>query len=278
MSKDSLIYKVNGLFKEIDAFTGENKSSKKTTPTTNEYIIDSQILKHINGRSKTKEMARRNYEDCDIVRRRNLGVSQTVNAGNSDNNTEDTDKKNKEMQAVISQLETLQKACPVFNENNKISKIVSNGIINKDEALSIKKTIERAMGNVFLIYGRNEKLNRKIKSAIENAGFNVLSLNKQCVKGGESLLQAVKRQAKKCTMAVAVCSADDQVVFKGELYRQARPNVYFEIGYLYGLYGEYRVLIVKQEECRNPSDLAVMYIQENNLAQLTNSLLEISEL
>ena len=62
-------------------------------------------------------------------------------------------------------------------------------------------------------------------------------------------------------------------------YKQPRPNVFFEIGYLYHCYAITRVLIVKTKDAKMCSDLdGVRYISDDKLNQLINSLNQLTNI
>ena len=136
--------------------------------------------------------------------------------------------------------------------------------------------------NVFLIYGHDEKLNAKVRHKLEKNGYKVFVLDERPVVGGESILEAIIKQAKECLTAVAIYSADDTVKEKDVSrsdYKQPRPNVFFELGYLYHCYDLERVLIVKTEDAEICSDLnGVRYIADANLKQLINSLNALTQI
>ena len=56
-------------------------------------------------------------------------------------------------------------------------------------------------------------------------------------------------------------------------YKQPRPNVFFEVGYLYHCYAMTRVLIIKTENAEMCSDLnGVRYFGVEKLNELISSL------
>ena len=178
----------------------------------------------------------------------------------------------------IKLLQDFQKENIFFRESKVVNKIINKKSINKEDEKELKKLIKTASKNVFVVYGHNEELKDEVCQILRNNGYNPLTLDKRNIIGGETILDAIIAQAKECLTAVAICSADDVVQVKKEdkeqkEYKQPRPNVFFEIGYLYHCYAMTRVLIVKTKDAKICSDLhGIRYIPDNELEQLINSL------
>lgn len=59
-----------------------------------------------------------------------------------------------------------------------------------------------------------------------------------------------------CEKAVVLMSGDDKVTdTQGNAYKQARPNVFIELGYLIHKCGLKNVTIVYSDDCKEPSDI-----------------------
>lgn len=178
----------------------------------------------------------------------------------------------------IKLLQDFQKENIFFRESKVVNKVINKKSINKEDEKELKELIKTASKNVFVVYGHNEELKDKVCQTLSDNGYNPLTLDKRNIIGGETILDAIIAQAKECLTAVAICSADDVVYVKKEdkeqkEYKQPRPNVFFEIGYLYHCYAMTRVLIIKTKNAEMCSDLhGIRYIPDNELDQLINSL------
>ena len=182
----------------------------------------------------------------------------------------------------IEALPELQKENIFFRESEVVNKIINKKSINKEDEKELKKIIKKASKNVFVVYGHNEELKDEVCQTLRDNGYNPLTLDKRNRIGGKTILDAIVAQAKECLTAVAICSADDIVQKEKESrndYKQPRPNVFFEIGYLYHCYAMTRVLIVKTKDAKMCSDLdGVRYISDDKLNQLINSLNQLTNI
>ena len=116
---------------------------------------------------------------------------------------------------------------------------------------------------VFIIHGHAEDKWRELRDLLEDK----LGLKGRVIvlKEEASQLKAViskfEEYAKQCCYGFALVTPDDEVK-KDKIkkqateYRQARPNVIFEIGWFYGRFGPSRLCILKQTGTEIPSDLA----------------------
>lgn len=263
MEQDVLVSKLNSLF------DGEQTQISKNEPTLRgfkRYTSPKGIKK--TGLSKTKS----GKKSITLVR-----PPLCVEIGERINTTLIQDKR-------IEALRELQKENIFFRESEVVNKIINKKSINKEDEKELKKIIKKASKNVFVVYGHNKDLKDKVCQTLSDNGYNPLILDKRIKIGGETILGAIIAQAKECLTAVAICSADDfvQVKKEGEKleeYRQPRPNVFFEIGYLYHCYAMTRVLIIKTEESKMCSDLnGVLYFRENELNELINSLNQLTNI
>lgn len=110
--------------------------------------------------------------------------------------------------------------------------------------------------NVFIVYShQNEYVMLKIKNFIEkNIGFCPKTLDISEYAG--SVWDAFSRNAMDCEKAVVLMSGDDKVTdTQGNAYKQARPNVFIELGYLIHKCGLKNVTIVYSDDCKEPSDI-----------------------
>ena len=109
--------------------------------------------------------------------------------------------------------------------------------------------------NVFIIHGHNELNRLRLCALVQgNFGLNPIVL---LDKPGRSAptIEKFEEQAKNCSFAIALFTADDNVTAKsGNRYDQARPNVIFETGWFVGRLGKDRVLILLQKGAEIHSD------------------------
>jgi predicted nucleotide-binding protein len=108
---------------------------------------------------------------------------------------------------------------------------------------------------VLLIHGRDE-LNLLRLKEILRARFHleVVLLSDEPARG-HTIIEKFEKQAAVVDFAIALMTPDDLVEFEKERYRQARPNVHFEVGWAYRELGRSRVCILVMKGTHMPSDL-----------------------
>lgn len=110
--------------------------------------------------------------------------------------------------------------------------------------------------NVFIVYShQSESVMLKIKDFIEkNLGLCPKTLDISEYTG--SVWDAFSKNVADCQKAVVLMSGDDSVTdTHGNTYKQARPNVFIELGYLIHKCGLKNVTIVYSDDCKEPSDI-----------------------
>ena len=127
--------------------------------------------------------------------------------------------------------------------------------------------------NVFIIYShQNVNTMLKIKEFIrEGLGFEPKTLDIAECTG--VVWDAFTEKSAECQKAVALMSGDDEVVdMDGNVYKQARPNVLIELGYMIHKCGLDNVTIVYTDDCNEPSDISNLVSVRYGTDQWTESL------
>ncbi len=141
--------------------------------------------------------------------------------------------------------------------------------INKEDAATKRKT------KVFVIHGHNEAKLRELKEILkEQFKLEPVVLSEQPL--GNTLIGKFEEYAKQCSYAFAIFTPDDKISNKKQEYFQARPNVIFELGWLYSYLGKDKVCILKQESENNSifSDLkGIEYLPfKENISEKLNEI------
>jgi predicted nucleotide-binding protein len=109
--------------------------------------------------------------------------------------------------------------------------------------------------NVFIIHGHDELNTKRLTLLLQN----LLHLNPIVIisKPGMSrpLIDKYEDSAAVCSFAFAIVTPDDEVASSSSSYRQARPNVIFELGWFVGRLGKHRVTILLKEGTTIHSDI-----------------------
>lgn len=111
--------------------------------------------------------------------------------------------------------------------------------------------------NVFIVYShKNSNIMREIKEFIsENLGFESKILDIDTYAG--NIWGAFVEQSEDFQKAVVIMSDDDSVIDEnGYKYKQARPNVFIELGYMIHKCGLKNVTIVYSTDCKEASDIS----------------------
>ena len=131
----------------------------------------------------------------------------------------------------------------------RIVKKCTNNNIQGDAVVMTKN-------NVFIIYShQHSDMMREIKDFIrEELGFEPKTLDIAECTG--SVWDAFSEKSEACQKAVVLMVDDDFVKdANGNEYKQARPNVFIELGYMIHKCGLNNVTIVCSENCNIPSDI-----------------------
>lgn len=142
----------------------------------------------------------------------------------------------------------------------------SESIIKGEDAIMTKE-------NVFIVYShQNANIMRKIKEFVrEDLGFEPKTLNIAECTG--SVWNAFTEKSADCQKAIVLMSDDDEVTdAKGKTYKQARPNVFIELGYLIHKCGLKNVTIVCSKSCNIPSDINGLTSVQYKAKKWTESL------
>lgn len=110
--------------------------------------------------------------------------------------------------------------------------------------------------NVFIVYAHQDRyMMLDIKDFIENTlGFEPKTLDISDYAG--SVWDAFTSEVSNCEKAIVLMSEDDAVMTSdGKRYRQARPNVFIELGYMIHKCELKNVVIVYSGKCYVPSDI-----------------------
>lgn len=131
--------------------------------------------------------------------------------------------------------------------------------------------------NVFIVYSHQHRdMMLDVKEFInEELGFEPKTLDISEFTG--SVWDAFSKKSEECQKAVVLMSDDDLVRDScGKEYRQARPNVFIELGYMIHKCGLKNVTIICSQECAMPSDIGgliyVSYKEEKWTEKLRKQL------
>lgn len=108
---------------------------------------------------------------------------------------------------------------------------------------------------ILLIHGRDELNVLRLEKLIRDQWHcRVVTLSDLPARG-RTIIEKFEEEAEGAVFAMALLTPDDSVEFAGKKYRQARPNVTFELGWAYSRLGRARVCIVFKKGTYLPSDL-----------------------
>lgn len=127
--------------------------------------------------------------------------------------------------------------------------------------------------NVFIVYShQNSNIMREIKEFIsENLDFEPKILDIDRYAG--NIWGAFSENSEECQKAVVIMSADDSVIdVNGNEYKQPRPNVFIELGYMFHKCGLDNVTIVYSTDCEEPSDIRGLISVHYGVDKWTESL------
>jgi len=172
-----------------------------------------------------------------------------------------------------------------FNKSfpGKVNKIV--GVLKRIAAeleLSPENTlpieeIEMENKNVFIVYSHQQKdIMHEIKDYIREE-FCLIPKTLDAAKQSGNIWNAFVKEAAICSRAIVIMTEDDTIIPKeGEQYKQARPNVLIEMGYLFCQCKQDNVIIVRTKNCNIPSDIEgliyVVYKSDNWKDELRKQL------
>lgn len=131
----------------------------------------------------------------------------------------------------------------------RIIKMSENDDAQGDDVIMTNK-------NIFIVYSQqNVNFMREIKDFIkENLGLEPKTLD--IAEHTGCTWNAFTEKSAECQKAVVLMSDDDKVIdMKGNAYKQARPNVFIELGYMIHKCGLNNVTIFYSGECKEASDI-----------------------
>jgi len=113
----------------------------------------------------------------------------------------------------------------------------------------------RRRPRVLVIHGHDELNLLRLKEAIRETlrCIPVLLSDKPAL--GRTIIEKFEEIATDVVFAVALLTPDDRIGIENKQYFQARPNVLFELGWLYARLGRSRVSILFRRGAELPSDL-----------------------
>lgn len=159
-----------------------------------------------------------------------------------------------------------------FDYLTELEEKIKINLLNKKEKEYIMPTTDK----VFIIHGSDEARWREVKDLLTEFKLDSIELS-QMPSASNTLIDKFEKYANECNAAIAILSTDDFVEDKsGNTYYQARPNVWFELGWFYAKLGKERVLLIYENKLKHeiPSDLQgiVQLRYENKIEELYRSL------
>jgi predicted nucleotide-binding protein len=108
---------------------------------------------------------------------------------------------------------------------------------------------------VFIVHGHDEANTHRLQSMLRDRFKLEPIVMAEAPGQGRALIEKFEQLADQCAFAFVLLTPDDEVSAGGGEYTQARPNVVFELGWLYGRLGRERVVMLLREGTRIHSDL-----------------------
>jgi len=107
---------------------------------------------------------------------------------------------------------------------------------------------------VFLVHGHDELNMRRLEDLLRGWHLEPVILSFKPGRG-RTLIEKFEEEARRAAFAFVLFTPDDLIQGRDAQYFQVRPNVLFELGWLYGRLGRQRVCIVSKRGTAIPSDL-----------------------
>jgi len=109
--------------------------------------------------------------------------------------------------------------------------------------------------NVFVIHGHDELNTRRLTQLLQSH-FNLNPIAMLSKPGmSRPLIEKFEDEAQTCSFAFGLFTPDDEIIKAANHYKQARPNVVYEVGWFIGRLGKHRVTLLLQEGTNIHSDL-----------------------
>lgn len=131
-----------------------------------------------------------------------------------------------------------------------------NQLSNFPLACAVSKTSRApSTKDIFIIHGHDELNTRRLTHILSSEfGLNPIAM---LAKPGMSrpLTQKFEDEAQTCSFAFALFTPDDEILTQVGPYKQARPNVIYEVGWFIGRLGRARVALILKKGTKIHSDL-----------------------
>ena len=109
--------------------------------------------------------------------------------------------------------------------------------------------------NIFVIHGHDELTTRRLTQLLQNH-FNLNPIAMLSKPGmSRPLIEKFEDEAQSCSFAFGLFTPDDEIVDAANHYKQARPNVIYEVGWFIGRLGKHRVALLLKHGTNIHSDL-----------------------
>ncbi len=128
---------------------------------------------------------------------------------------------------------------------------------------------------MFLIHGRDEAKWRELKDILKSEfRLNPIVLLEQPDAGCKTVIEKFEHYAQRCSYAIAVFTADDEVTSGGDTYLQVRPNVIYELGWFCGRLDRSGAMLLLKEGTSLFSDFGGI-IQKRFTQNISEKVIEI---
>ena len=118
-----------------------------------------------------------------------------------------------------------------------------------------------ATNKVFIIHGHDELNTHRLTLLLQNHFHLEPEIIRAQPGKSRPLIDKFEDSANGCTFAFALFTPDDEILLKDGNYKQARPNVIFELGWFVGRLGRHRAVILLKEGAKVYTDIhGVSYI------------------
>ena len=112
-----------------------------------------------------------------------------------------------------------------------------------------------ASRTVVIVHGRDELNAHKLEKLLRER-WNVEAAVLSAEAGrGRTRIDRLEQDAQRATAAIGLFTPDDFMEVPGTTDTQVRPNVLFDLGWLYGRLGRQRVYVLVKQGTKLPSDL-----------------------
>jgi predicted nucleotide-binding protein len=109
--------------------------------------------------------------------------------------------------------------------------------------------------NIFIIHGHDELNTRRLTQLLQNH-FNLNPIAMLSKPGmSRPLIEKFEDEAQSCSFAFGLFTPDDEIINAANRYKQARPNVIYEVGWFIGRLGKHRVNLLLKHGTNIHSDL-----------------------